>query len=45
MKRIYIISREDLKEKRFSEAKKTTSGIKNETRDIDIIVKILKKLT
>ena len=45
MKRIYIISREDLKEKRFSEAKKTVTGVKNKTRDVDVIVKILKKLS
>lgn len=45
MKRIYTVSREALKEKNFSEVKKVTSGVKNENRDIDIIVKILKKLT
>ena len=45
MKRIYVISREALKEEHFSEVKKITSGVKNKNRDIDIIVKILKKLT
>ena len=42
MKRIYIISREDLKEKRFSEAKKTVTGVKNKNRDVVLIAKILK---
>lgn len=45
MKRIYIISREDLKENRLTEAKKTTLGVKNAVRDVVLIVKILKKLT
>ena len=45
MKRIYTISREALNKKNFSEVKKATSGVKNENRDVDLIVKILKKLT
>ena len=44
MKRVYTISRKDLKEKRFSEAKKIITGVKNEVRDVDLIAKILKKI-
>ena len=45
MKRTYVISREALKENLFSEAKKTITGLKKKDRDIDLIVKILKKLS
>lgn len=45
MKRIYVISREALKEKRFSEAKKTITGVKNKDRNVDLIVKILKNIS
>ena len=45
MKRTYVISREALKEKWFSEAKKTITGVKNKDRNVDLIVKILKNIS
>ena len=45
MKRTYVISREDLKEKRFAKAEKVITGVKNKDRNIDLIVKILKNIS
>ena len=45
MKRTYVISREALKEKRFSEAEKAITGVKNKDRNVDLIVKILRNIS